>query len=65
MSALDDDWSVFSREPDLDVLPYDAAARDAARPPWLARTEVLIDRGPGYVRLPGGACFADANRAAA
>ena len=64
-SALDDDGSVFSRELDPDLLPHDAATRDAARPPWLARTEVLVDRGPGYARLSGGACFADAKRAAA
>lgn len=64
-STLDDDGSVFSPELDPDLLPHDAATRDAARPPWLARTEVLVDRGPGYARLSGGACFADAKRAAA
>lgn len=63
-SAIKDDGSVFTRELDHDWLPHDAAAWDATRAPRPAWVEVLVDRGPGYVPLSGGACFADVNRVA-
>ena len=55
---------MFTRELDHDWLPHDAAAWDATRAPRPAWVEVLVDRGPGYVPLSGGACFADVNRVA-
>jgi hypothetical protein len=63
-SAINDDGSVFSRDLDHDVLPHEAAGTDAARAPWLAWVEVLVDRGRGYVRLSEGVCFAGVTRVA-
>ena len=58
-TAINDDGSVFTRELDDDLLQHDAAATDAARATRPALAEVFFDRGPGYVRLSGGASFAD------
>lgn len=63
-AAINDDGPVFSRELDHDLLPHDVAGWAAARAPRLARVVVLVDRGPGYVPLSGGASFADVNRVA-
>ena len=63
-SAINDDGSVFTRELDHVLLRHDAAARDSTRAPWLARVVVLVDRGPGYVPLSGGASVADVSRVA-
>ena len=58
-TAINDDGPVFARELDHDLLRRDAAATDATRAPWPARAEVPFDRTAGYVRLSGGASFAD------
>ena len=54
-TAINDDGSVFTRELDHDLLQHDAAATDATRALRLAGR---------YVRLSGGASFADVSTVA-
>jgi hypothetical protein len=63
-TAINDDGSMFTREPDHDLLQHDAAAADAIRALRPARAEVPSGRRPGYVALSGGASFADVSTAA-
>jgi hypothetical protein len=63
-TAISDDGPVFTRELDDDLLQRDAAASDATRGPWPARAQVPSGRRAGYVRLWGGASFADVSTAA-
>ena len=63
-TAINDDGLVFTRELDHDLLQHDAAATDAIRASWPARAEVPFGRRAGYVRLSGGASFADVSTVA-
>ena len=63
-TAINDDGSVFTRELDHDLLQHDAAATNATCAPRPARAEAPFDRRPGYVRLSGGASFADVSTVA-
>jgi N-methylhydantoinase B len=63
-SAIADDGVVLTGKLDRDLLSPHEAATDVARAPRPARAGVLFDRGPGYVLLLGGACFADVHRVA-
>lgn len=62
--AISDDGPVFTRELDRGLLQHGAAAADATRAPRPARAQVPSGRGPGCVRLWGGASFADVNMVA-
>ena len=55
---------VFTRELDHDLLLHDAAATDAICAPRPARAEAPFGRRAGYVRLSGGASFADVSTVA-
>lgn len=63
-AAIADDGVVLSGELDHDLVAHDAAATDAARASGPAPAEVFIDRGPGYVRLPGLVSLADVDMVA-
>jgi hypothetical protein len=58
VAAIADYGVVPNREPDEDLVWYDAAATDAARERQ-ALAELFFDRGPGHSRLSGGASYAD------
>jgi len=58
-AAIADYGVVLTGEPDEDLVSYDAAATDSARPTRPALAEVFCDRGPGYARHCGGVSCAD------